>query len=307
MLFHFASGGSVVHCHVILSKSKIDAGLKSQKMLLFDVFVACSRLLQDCNPPYFSRLYQADLPRSFSLVLSVCLVPWLFLLLPALSSRWVTTQTCWFATRFLQGATWGTSLWNFDLKEKKKGEKMKGFWCSLWPPTCTVVFPRCFTATSQESVNRAVEPLFGVTSSLEGPFASLGKTVSIEFQWFELPRDVSVKGYQRFPKNHDGICMQLFSSCYFVRVVLVLLVLDTRVGVKWTCFWESHALFIFLGQFVDSFRSQNGANLMRQDCWNYLDVLIATLLKKGRFWSNKHKSSQTWVSKDGGGPTGVKC
>lgn len=122
MLFHFASGGSVVHCHVILSKSKIDAGLKSQKMLLFDVFVACSRLLQDSNPPYFSRLYQADLPRSFSLVFSVCLVPWLFLLLPALSSRWVTTQTCWFATRFLQGATWGTSLWNFDLKEKKRGK-----------------------------------------------------------------------------------------------------------------------------------------------------------------------------------------
>ena len=72
MLFHFASRGSVVHCHVILSKSKIDAGLKSQKMLLFDVFVACSRLLQDSNPPNLSRLYQADLPRSFSLVLSVC-------------------------------------------------------------------------------------------------------------------------------------------------------------------------------------------------------------------------------------------
>ena len=48
----------------------------------------------------------------------------------------------------------------------------------------------------------------------------------------------------------------------------------------------------FLGQFVDSFRSQNGANLIRQDCWNYLDVLIATLLKKEDFDPTK-KTSQT--------------
>ena len=199
MLFHFASRGSVVHCHVILSKSKIDAGLKSQKMLLFDVFVACSRLLQDSNPPYFSRLYQADLPRSFSLVLSVCLVPWLFLLLPALSSRWVTTQTCWFATRFLQGATWGTSLWNFDLKEKRgKNERLL---MQLVTPhlygSISTVFYRHKSRVGQPCSWAFVWSYF----LAGGPFASLGKTVSIEFQWFDIaPRRFS-QGIPKVPQE----------------------------------------------------------------------------------------------------------
>ena len=209
MLFHFASRGSVVHCHVILSKSKIDAGLKSQKMLLFDVFVACSRLLQDSNPhifPGFIKLIFLDLSLSF--FLCVLFLDCFYFCQRSLLGE-LLLKLAGLRRAFFKEPLEGRHS-EILTSKKKKGEKMKGFWCSLWPPTCTVVFPRCFTATSQESVNRAVEPLFGVTSSLEGPFASLGKTVSIEFQWFDIAPQRFSQGIPKVPQESWWHCMQLF-------------------------------------------------------------------------------------------------
>ena len=87
------------------------------------------------------------------------------------------------------------------LTEKANRGKNEWLLMQLVTPHLFGSISAVFYRPSEESVNRAVEPLFGVTSSLEGPCASLGKTVSIEFQWFDIPLGVSVKGYQRFPQE----------------------------------------------------------------------------------------------------------
>ena len=72
---------------------------------------------------------------------------------------------------------------------------------------------RDFHRPSEESVNRAVEPLFGVTSSLEGPFASLGKTVLLSFNGLTFPATFQ----SRDTKGSPRIMMALYA------IILVML------------------------------------------------------------------------------------
>lgn len=87
--------------------------------------------------------------------------------------------------------------------------------------------------------------------------------------------------------------------------MLVLLVLDTRVGVKWTCFWESHALFISLASVL----TPSGLKTVPTSFARIVGTIWMCLSRP--FWKRKiliqqKKTSQTGFPKTAAVPRGVK-